>query len=341
MDAQRLKEYIFDNNLIPTVLEELGCHHIRHRSDMVQAANPDGDNPTAICVYLNENLTTLNYTRQILPQGQTRTSDIFDLVGFIRDCSFFETIKWLCELCGLDYYTVDEEVPESLQVLQLLNQMNQECDDEPDDVAPIQPIDNRILEYYLPLCNPLFQKDGISLSTQHFFQVGYDPQTNYITIPIFSEIGDLVGVKGRIFEEDLSGVQNKYVYLEPTNKSRILYGLDKNLNNILQQRKVFVVESEKGVMQLFDIGYYAVATGGSKISKYQINMLIRLGVQIIFAYDEDIDEKQLHSVADRFAEGVPIYAIIDREHILKEKESPSDDVNKWIYLINNHIYKIK
>jgi DNA primase len=340
LDAQRLKEHILDNNLVPDILEELGCHHIRVRSDMVQAANPDGDNVTAVCIYLNENLTTLNYTRQILPNGQTRTADILDLISFVRDCSFFETIKWLCSFCGLDYYADEEEVPESLQVLQFLSQMNKESVGEEEDNTPLKPIDPKVLDYYLPIGNIMFEKDGISLSTQRFFECGYDPQTNRLTIPIYSEISDLVGVKGRIFQEELEEGQNKYLYLFKCNKSKVLFGLDKNLDNIIKQGKVYVTESEKGVMQLYDMGYYGVATGGSKISKYQIQMLTRLGVQIVFAYDKDISEDDLKNIAEQFVEGVPVYAILDRDNILEEKQSPSDDVSKWLHLVQNNIYKI-
>lgn len=341
MDTQRLKEHILDNNLIPNILEELGCHHIRQRSDMVQAANPDGDNPTAICVYLNENLTTLNYTRQILPSGQTRTTDIYDLVVFLRDCSFFEALKWLCELCGLDYYAEEDEVPESLQILQFLNQMNKECVEEETDYSPLKPIDPSVLNYYMPVGNILFERDGISLSTQRFFEVGYDPQTNRLTIPIYSEIRHLVGVKGRLFQEKIEEGQNKYLYLFNCNKGKVLFGLDKNLDAIMNQGKVYVVESEKAVMQMYDMGYYSVATGGSKITKHQINMLTRLGVQIIFAYDKDIEENELNNIAEQFVEGVPVYAIIDRDGILEEKESPSDNVNNWSHLVRNNVYKLR
>jgi DNA primase len=218
LDAQRLKEHILDNNLVPDILEEIGCHHIKVKSDIIQCANPDGDNATAICVYRNENLTTLNYTRQLLPSGQTRSTDLLDLVSYIRNCSFFETMKWLCGFCGLDYYSDEEEVPESLQILQFLNQMNKESVGEEDDTTPLKPIDPKVLDYYLPIGNIMFEKDGISLSTQQFFNIGYDPQTNRLTIPIYSEIGHLVGVKGRIFQEELEEGQNKYLYLFKCNK---------------------------------------------------------------------------------------------------------------------------
>ena len=65
MDIQNLKQHILENSLISTILEQLGCHHITHKSGYWQCANPDGDNPTAISVYENDNLTTVDYTRNI------------------------------------------------------------------------------------------------------------------------------------------------------------------------------------------------------------------------------------------------------------------------------------
>lgn len=341
MDVQFLKEKLLEENRVVDVLTELGCHHIKQNDNMVQCANPDGDNQTAICVYLNENLTTLNYTRQILPKGQTRTTDILDLVSFIRGCSFFQSLQWICSINGWDYYEDEPELPYSLQILHILTKMNKESSAEEEDRSAIKPINPKVLDYYLPVGNVLFEQDGISLSTQRAFGVGYDPQSNRITIPIFSELGHLVGVKGRIFQEEVEEGQNKYVYLMPCNKGKVLFNLNDNVENIIRQGKVFVGESEKFCMQLYEMGYYGVATGGAKITKYQINMLVRLGVQIVFAYDKDIDERTLKDIADRFIDGVPVYAIIDKDNILDAKESPSDNPEKWEQLIKNNIYQLK
>lgn len=70
-------------------------------------------------------------------------------------------------------------------------------------------------------------------------------------------------------------------------------------------------------------------------------MLTRLGVQIIFAYDKDIAKEQLDNIASQFVDGVPVYAIIDDDDILDDKQSPSDDKNKWLHLIKNNIYKLR
>jgi DNA primase len=342
MRVEILKEKILEENKIEEILEDIGCRFIRrHSNGYITCSNPDGDNKSAITVYLNDNLTVIDYTRDILPQEQNRTADILDLVMWAKDLNFIDALRHLCNICAIDYYEKEEPIPESLQILKLLKDMQSgDCINSSDDIL-VKPISEKILNYYLPIGNHLFEKDNISLSTQRFFEVGYDPQTNYITIPIRSEIGDLVGVKGRIFKEKLDSSDMKYIYLEPCSKSRLLYGLDKLLNNIIQQGRVFVVESEKAVMQLYEMGFYGVSTGGSKISKHQIQMLIRLGVQIIFAYDKDINRETIQDIANQFLEGVPVWAIIDADDILDEKESPSDEPDKWFNLLNHDLQRIR
>jgi hypothetical protein len=41
-----------------------------------------------------------------------------------------------------------------------------------------------------------------------------------------------------------------------------------------------------------------------------------------------------------FMDGISVYAIIDKDDILDEKESPSDNIEKWHKLVQNHIYQI-
>ena len=141
--------------------------------------------------------------------------------------------------------------------------------------------------------------------------------------------------------DELGEDESKYFFLEPGAKSQVLFGLYKNTKAIQQQGAVYVGESEKFTLQLYDMGYYGVSTGGSKVSKRQIEMLTRLGVKIVFCFDKDISEEELQDIISGFIDGIPVYAIIDKDNILNEKESPSDDINKWIHLVKNNIYQIR
>lgn len=341
MDIEILKEHILENNFIPTILEELGCHHIRKKDGYFQCANPDGDNVTAVCVYENTNLTTINYTRDI-SNGKNIHTDLISLVEFYKNETFPYAVKWICDVLDIDYYSnLDEDLPKSLQLTKMLVEM-QSVDTESETEKPLKPISEKILSYFKPYVNDMFNEDGVSYETQAEFEIGYDEFTNRITIPIRDDLGNLVGVKARYFYRQVPEDEQKFMYIEKCARSQILYGLYKTINFIKKAQRVFVVEAEKGVQQLYDKGYFeAVATGGSKISKNQIDKLTRLCVPIIFVFDKDITKEELDNIASRFIDGTEVYALIDTIGILNEKESPTDDISKFEQLLERCMYRLK
>lgn len=341
MDVQFLKEKLLEENRVVDILTELGCHHIKQSGHMIQCANYDGNNPTAICIYLNENLTTLNYTRQMLPKGQTRTTDIIDLVSFVRGCTFFHSLQWICNECGYDYYEEEPELPESLQILHMLKKMNKESIVDEEDNAPIKPIHKKILSYYLPVGNKMWEDEGISLTTQKVFSIMYDPQSNRIVIPYFDTLGSLVGIKGRLMKRALDDGEQKYLFLYKTNKSKHLYGIDKTMDMITRQGYCPIFESEKSVMIAYEHNVGSVAVCGSKISKHQANMLTRLNVPLMICFDKDKTEDDVKKEADMFLDQVPLYYMLDKNNILKEKEAPVDRWENWEKLIATNVYKLR
>ena len=337
MDIRELKEEILQRELISDILSGIGCHHIQDRGEYISCGNRDGDNIRAIVVYKNEYIGCVNYTRQITKNG--RSADIFDLIAYAEDCSFAEAMKFVCNLAGIDYYGEAQELPESLQIIKLLKEMS--IGDTEEDNIPVKPISEHILSYYLPYGNKMFEMDNISLEVQQEFEIGFDPASGYITIPIRDSLGTLCGVKGRYFGES-DEWHTKYTYIEKCNKGKILYGHWQNRNYIKNSKTLFVVESEKAVQQLATMGYRnSVSTGGKTISHYQIELITRTGCTPVLALDKDVEEDELKSIADMFMDGISIYAVIDKDNILDEKESPSDNPQKWQHLIKNNIYKIK
>lgn len=340
MDVVQLKSYILEESRVDEILQSIGCHHIHyHSSGYWTCANKDGDNKQAIVVWNNEYLPCVNYTRQMVSNG--RKTDIIDLVCFANDLTFPEALKYICNLLGIEYYhDFNLDIPESLQITDLILKMNQNSTYDID--KPLKPISINILSYYKNRVNNLFLNDNISYSTQQDFQIGYDDSTNRITIPIFSEIGDLVGVKGRLLKEQLSPDDMKYIYLEPCQRSKVIYGLNKTMPYIKRAGRIYVPEAEKGVLQLWDYGdRNAGATGGKELSSQQIELLTRLGVDIVFVQDKDVKQKEIEELASHFIDQIPIYYIYDNDNILNEKESPTDNPEKWKYLKENNIYRIK
>lgn len=337
MDIRDLKEEILNRELLPDILAEIGCHHIVDRGEYISCGNKDGDNPRSIVVYKNDYISCTNYTRQITKNG--RSADIFDLISYFEDCSFAEAMKFVCVIAGIDYYNGREDLPEALQILKML--MDMMIDDDDEDTTPLKPIPEEVLSYLLPYGNKMWEDEGISLTTQAEFNIGYDPQTNYIAIPIFDEIGSVVGIKGRYFG-DPDEYHTKYTYLEPCNKSRILYGYWQNKEYIKNSKYIIVVESEKSVLKLAEYGFRnVIATGGKTISKHQIELISRTGCTPVLALDKDVQEDELQNIANMFMDGINVYAVIDKDNLLNEKESPMDRQDAWLQLYNNNLYQLK
>ena len=58
--------------------------------------------------------------------------------------------------------------------------------------------------------------------------------------------------------------------------------------------RIYVGEAEKFVEQAWSYGYRNTGgTGGKELSQYQIDLLVRLGVDIIFCFDKDVTKEEL------------------------------------------------
>jgi len=341
LDVKELKNYIYENNCVKQILESIGCHHVKYHStsNYWSCANKTGDNNNAIIIRNTEALFCTNYTRNMV--DNERATDLIDLVCYTLSVTFPKGLKYICDEIGISYYhDFEEDIPESFKFLKMIEELDSNRTDE--NEKPLVPIDESILKYYKPYVNDLFYEDGVDYITQREFEIGYDEESSRYTIPIRSELGDLIGVKARYFYREVPINENKYIYLEPCTKSKVIYGLYKTINYIKQAGRIYIFESEKAVMQCWSYGYFNTGSiGGKKISQYQINLLIRLGVDIVFAFDKDVLKDELEDVANRFPDGVPLYYIFDEDNILKEKESPSDNIDKWKHMIENNIYKLR
>lgn len=342
MDVKELKNYIYENRYVGQILESIGCHHIKYHTSngYWTCANATGDNNGAIVLYNNEYLMCINYTRQMI-KDISRKTDIIDLVCYTKDLTFPKGLQFICDEIGMSYYhDFEEDIPESFKILKMLDDMSTNIIVEKE--KPLKPISEHILSYYKPYVNRLFYDDNIDYTTQKTFEIGFDEESNRYTIPIRSEIGDLVGVKGRYFDRSVPVHENKYIYLEPCARSKIIYGLYKTIDYIKSSGKIFVGESEKFSQQLWSYGYRnSGGTGGKELSQHQIDMLVRLSVDIILCFDKDVTKEELEKLADRFPDGVPLFYMFDEDNILNEHESPSDNPTKWQYMVEHNIYKLR
>lgn len=331
IQVQDLKDYIYENDKLEEVLEELGLHHIQWNNNKayITCGMPDGDNTHSTTIYNDSYLRVVAYTRDI--KDKQGISDIISLVQFIKKCNFREAILWLGGIVGFseEYYINSEDKSES--IIKKVHEDNIELEEE-----ELQPLDEIILRQYMPYPNQEFIDDNIDYYTQKEFEIGWDlsldwnwfPRHRY-SIPIRDELGTLVGVKGRrtsntefhgkIVDDIREREEPKYIYMYPCAKSKILYGLYKTKDYIKEKNEVIICESEKGVMQLWSNGYRnAVGIGGHSLSLFQMKRILQMNVDIVVAFDKDVSECTVVEECDKLSNNTNnIYYTLDTERFIR------------------------
>ena len=134
-----------------------------------------------------------------------------------------------------------------------------------------------------------FIRDNITIDAQQFFNIRYDVESQGIVIPIYNQVGELMGVKVRC-NYDVGDGEMKYYYLIPCQMSQTLYGYSQNYNYLVNN-VIYIFESEKSVMQCYSYGIRnCVALGSGSISRKQVQMLLELNPKkIIFMHDVGFD----------------------------------------------------
>jgi DNA primase len=118
---------------------------------------------------------------------------------------------------------------------------------------------------------------NISKSSVERFQLGYSEKMDMVTIPVHSPEGMLLGFVGR-------SVEGKTFKNTPgLPKAKTLF----NLNRVKTSKNVYVVESSFDAIRLDQCGFAAVATLGSNVSNFQIDLLKKYFNDIIVIADND------------------------------------------------------
>lgn len=192
--------------------------------------------------------------------------------------------------------------------------------------------------------------EGISKEAMDKFNILFSMSRNQIIIPHYDINERLVGIRGRLLNEEEARLYGKYmpVFIEDTvYKHRLmfnLYGINKNKEAIKRKRAAIIFESEKSVLKyesMFDTNI-SVAVCGSSISKPQIDLLVGLGVEnIVVAFDKEYEQlgtkkaeeyfMKLMRLCEKYKQHMNISFMYDRESLLKEKDSPID-LGKKVFL---------
>ena len=283
MNALEVKEYLLQHeDKIIGLLEEIGLNDVHKNGKEIRSARRDGGNPTAIRIKLNEYLTYNNY-------NENKKGDIYKLIGDTLGWDNFpKSFNYICSYLNID--GTYEKIEREDIFGGFFSQFSKKTNDELKCDITTYPIET--LGYYELCGNELFQRDGIDLSTQNKYNIGYDWVTHRLIIPEFSFEGELAGVTGRYNGTDWEKQgESKYYPIIEFPKSQVLFGYSQNYDE-LTESTIWLIESQKGVMRMDSLGKKNfLALGGKSLSPIQIKYIQNLNPKnIIVALDEGVDE---------------------------------------------------
>lgn len=200
-------------------------------------------------------------------------------------------------------------------------------------------------------------QDSITKEAMDKFNIKFSHTENKIIIPHYNIHNELVGIRGRALNAWEVENVGKYApvwiegkcYSHPLSLN--LYGLNQNKDNIRGAKTAFIFESEKSVLQFesFHWANFAVASCGSNLNKYQIDLLLRTCQvkNVVVCYDNEENDGEhkyfdkLYNMCKKYINYCDISFIYDRENITKKKDSPSDDGEKVFEELYNRRVKVK
>lgn len=319
MNSIELQNYIVENDLIPTVLNDLGCHNIKDFGKEYRSTRPDGDNPSALATN-KTNLRIYCYTNNW-------SGNLYTLCMETLYLNFYQTMKYLHALFGLKYqYEVVpvNTAPDVLHIFTKYRNRTLEADNKSETV-------DIEVSNYSPYLHINWVREGITERAREVFNIQYDGNRRKIIIPHrHYESGKVIGVMSRttIPNPELLGIP-KYYPIIPHQKGDNLYGLFENYKSIIERGYVVVYEAEKSVLKRYSLhDETGVAVCTHSITDKQAEILIGLNVDIIIAWDKDVGDKDIFKACKKFKGIRNVYYIKDTFNILGEKDSPADASNE-------------
>lgn len=350
-ELRKIESKIYNEDRIEDLLEHLGCWDImtEQYGILYVAGLPEGDNSRSVQIKNTESLSVNIRSKGI-------TGSIFDLVSYIifgseTEQEMRDTLSkskfWICNKLNYpefidEFYRVTADIEEPIKNYNEWLKKASVKENKNDVLNKV--LSDKYIKDYEVVPYYGWYKEGLSIATQKYFQIGIDVNSERITFPIHNKNGEMIGVKGRYCGKNKEIEDKyKYLYLVPCNKSIELFNLHRALPHIKRLKEAIVVEGGKTTMFLKQWKYpNAVSIEGDSLSPMQIKLLKDLGLDIkyIFAFDKDKNAEYVKKEASKLT-GRMKYGIIDVENNLEHKDSPTDKGKEvWDDLYKNNIYKI-
>lgn len=185
--------------------------------------------------------------------------------------------------------------------------------------------------------------EGISQEMIDLFGARIDTYQNRIVYPVYDIDGNLINVKGRTRYEDYHDLNiPKYINYYKVGELDYLQGLNITLPFVKEKNEIILFESVKSVMKAYSWGYKNCASvENHTLSPEQIRLLIQLRVNVVLAYDSDVNYKddEVSKGINKLRRLTNVYLVKDYDELLggaKAKNAPVDcGLDIWEELYEN------
>ncbi len=238
--------------------------------------------------------------------------NVFNFVMEYEKVSFYESVKIVADKIGvsIDISTSKKENTKKSPLYDIYNisykfyqnNLNTVYGKEAKKYLLNRKIDEDVIKNFniglslsdSELCNALkakgFKDDDI-VSSGVAVQNGnniYDIYKNRIMFPLYDLEGNVVGFSGRIYNQKS---ESKYINTKETEifkKGELLYNYHIAKKEARKEKNIIVVEGFMDVIRLSTIGIVnVVATMGTAVTKYQLNLIQKLAPNITLMFDGD------------------------------------------------------
>ena len=318
---EELKLYLKENpDKIQRILEYYNYHSITINNNEIRCAKIGGNNPSGCRIKLNDNLSATDFTTSY-------NGDLFSLIATHTDLTYGEIINTIKTMTNKK---VNGHHKKEVGIFDdFFNDIYLPYNEHVEKVISDPSIFYKYSKYKW---NMRFLIDGILPCSQIKFGIGFDEESNRITIPWRSSDGELIGIIGRIDSDEKNNY--KYLPLIPFQKHKFLYGLWENKEYIKKSKEVYIFESEKSVLLGDSLNYRNFASlGGNSISTTQVEHILKLGVnKIILCLDEGLDteviKRDIKTIKDcLFMRECKIGVILDKKNKYLPKGSKASPID--------------
>lgn len=173
--------------------------------------------------------------------------------------------------------------------------------------------------------------EGIEQDVMDLFGVRVDTWQNRIIYPVYDICGNLINIKARTRYKNYKQMKiPKYINYFQVGVMDYFQGLNTTLKYVLDANEIIIFESVKSVMKAYGWGYKNCASAEKHtLTKEQIDLLVKLRVNIVFAYDCDVDYRSsdIRQDIDKLKRVTNVFVIEDRKKLLGGKDAKNAPVD--------------